>query len=434
MRSLRFLRNIRLGVSSLLLHKLRSVLTMLGVVFGVGSVIAMLAVGEGFGRHTLEQFERLGSKIILIDSIKPEQEEQTSGTSSRIAIYGLKYDDARRIAETIPDVQRVVPVRIMDRRDAWLGSRNMKLRVVGTTADWFELVRRPVLAGRMLMRRDVDNFAKVCVLTERGARKLLANKHTIGQQVDIAGNVYRVIGIVRSTGGRISASLNDMDTQSAGIQLPDRQIDAYIPISVCRENFGERDVQFESGSFSAEQVELHQIIVEAAQTERVPAAARAVQAMLRHFHNQEDYIINVPLDLLRRMEQTKRMTTIVLGSIAGISLLVGGIGIMNIMLASVTEWTREIGIRRAIGAKRRQIIGQFLTETVVLTTSGGVIGLALGPAFAVLIRQVSNMPTSVPMYSVVLSLGISLAVGIFFGLYPAIRAARLDPIVALRHE
>jgi putative ABC transport system permease protein len=203
---------------------------------------------------------------------------------------------------------------------------------------------------------------------------------------------------------------------------------------VAKERFGDNTFQQSAGSQIREKVELHQILLQVDKVENVEATADAVERVLRQFHPKTDYRMSVPLALLRQAEASKRMWNLVLGSIAGISLLVGGIGIMNIMLASVTERTREIGIRRAIGAKRRQIIGQFLIETVVLSTIGGLIGTGVGFALPWLITIFSGMPTVVPFWSVALSLGISVGVGIIFGLYPAIRAAKLDPIEALRHE
>jgi len=193
-------------------------------------------------------------------------------------------------------------------------------------------------------------------------------------------------------------------------------------------------VRHAQGSREMELVELHRILVEVDSADRVETAASAIEAMLQRFHRKPDYRISVPLALLRQAEATKRTFNIVLGSIAGISLLVGGIGIMNIMLASVTERTREIGIRRAIGARRRQIIGQFLIETVVLSGGGGLLGIGVGLLIPKLISRFSGMPTIVPLYSLALSFGISVAIGIVFGLYPAWRAAQLDPISALRHE
>jgi putative ABC transport system permease protein len=280
-----------------------------------------------------------------------------------------------------------------------------------------------MIAGRVLATRDVTDRGNVVVLTEHGARKLLAIRGTIGQSVRLGSDYFEVIGIVRSASGA-----------GSGIQTPDQDIDAYIPINVARERFGDIFSQRSSGTQTREMVELHQIIVEVDALENVEKMAASIEAMLKRFHKKEDYRMSVPLALLREAEATKRRFNIVLGSIAGISLLVGGIGIMNIMLASVTERTREIGVRRAIGAKKRQIIRQFLIETVVLSMIGGLIGMAIGLIIPWSITAFAGMPTIVTPESLALALGISMGVGVVFGLYPAVRAANLDPIVALRHE
>lgn len=426
MHQVRLVRNIILGIKNLLLHKLRSFLTVLGVVFGVGSVIAMLSVGEGASRQALDQIRRLGSNIIILTSIKPTEDEVAAVRRSHMSIYGLEYDDELRIKETMPAVERTVPVKLI-RKEGRLGERSLELRLVGTTPAWFELVNRDVIVGRVLSQRDFDRHGSVCVLTEYGARRLLATEHTVGQPIRISANYFEIIGIVRS------------EQDGGAIQTPDQNVDAYIPLNVAREFYGDTVFRRSTGSMEHELVELHQILVQVKEgphssTELVEPTAVAIKAMLERNHKKKDYRISVPLTLLRQAEQTKRTFNIVLGSIAGISLLVGGIGIMNIMLASVTERTREIGIRRAVGAKQRQIIGQFLAETVVLSSVGGIIGIGIGMLFPWLITRFSGMPTIVPSYSVVLSLGISVGVGLIFGLYPAVRAAKLDPIVALRHE
>ena len=422
MRMLRMTRNIRLGIKNLLLHKLRSLLTMLGVVFGVGSVVAMLAVGEGASKEALEHIRKLGSHNIIITSIMPVEDESQSTVHSHLSIYGLLYEDEHRIRESFAAVERTVPVKLV-RKSGRLGELAMELRVVGTVPAWFDLVQRSVVAGRILEERDMERHANVVVLTEYGARRLLAGQHTIGQTLNIGGDTFVVVGIVQSE-----------DTQAGGIQTPDREVDAYIPINTARERFGDYIVRRTSGSRSRERVELHQLIVQVRSIDDVEQVANGIEHMLHQFHNKIDFTLSVPLALLRQAEATKRTFNIVLGSIAGISLLVGGIGIMNIMLASVTERTREIGIRRAIGAKRRQIVGQFLIETVVLSTLGGLIGVGMGMIIPRLVTYFAGMHTVVTAHSILLAVGISMLVGIVFGLYPAARAANLDPIVALRHE
>ncbi len=418
----RIARDIVLGVENLLLHRTRSVLTMLGVVFGVSSVVAMLSVGEGASTEALARIRRLGSDNIIISSMRSAQEQQAASQRSFMSIYGLTYADYARIVSSCGNVRQTAPAKLI-RKDARLLERTMELRVVGTTSEWFQLVRRPVLAGRVIRPFDEERQAPVAVLTEFGARKLLAAANTIGQLVFIGGDSFEVIGIVKNESG-----------QAGNIQVPDQDVDVYIPLEVAIGYFGDVYTKYSSGSRVRERVELHQIIVQVEDVARVESTATAVESMLETFHRKDDYVVSVPLALLKQAKATKRTFNIVLGSIAGISLLVGGIGIMNIMLASVTERTREIGIRRAIGAKRRQITYQFLIEAVVLSTIGGLIGLGLGVLIPTLITYFSGMPTVLTANGLVLPLFISMAVGIIFGLYPAMHAARVDPIIALRHQ
>ncbi|MFC1816694.1 ABC transporter permease [Thermodesulfobacteriota bacterium] len=422
MRYAKFTRSVLLGIENLLLHKMRSFLTMLGVVFGVGSVVAMLSVGEGASKQALEQIHKLGSNNIIITASKSVEDVSSSTQQVRMSIYGLTYEDQNRLAETLNTVKKTVPAKLI-RKEAFLGKRRLELRVVGTTPAWFDLVQREILAGRVLFPFDMEQRSPVAVLTEYGARRLLATQNTIGQTLRIGGDAFRIVGIITSEGG-----------EAGNIQLPDQQVDAYIPINVAQTYFGDISFHITSGSVEREMVELHQIIVQVDQSENVEATARVIEDTLKRFHKKKDYIVSVPLALLKQAEATKRTFNIVLGSIACISLLVGGIGIMNIMLASVTERTREIGIRRAIGAKRKQIITQFLIETVVLSTIGGIVGISLGVLTPVLITYFSGMPTVITPLSIMLPLFISAGIGIIFGLYPAVRAANVDPIIALRHE
>jgi len=422
MRQTRIARNIWLGIENLLLHKLRSFLTMLGVVFGVGSVVAMLSVGEGASKEALEQIRKLGSNNIIISSKKSAEEEATSTEHSHMSIYGLTYEDYRRIATSFSHIQQTAPVKLT-RKDSRVRERAMELRIVGTTPEWFKLVPREILAGRVLLDSDQQNQAPVAVLTEFGARKILATESTIGRTVRIGSDQFEIIGIVKSESG-----------QAGNIQIPDQEVDAYIPIEVARQYFGDIFTKRTSGGDEREMVELHQVIVQVDDPKKVEAVAAGIERMLGTFHKKQDYTVSVPLALLKQAEAMKRRFNIVLGSIAGISLLVGGIGIMNIMLASVTERTREIGIRRAIGAKRRQIVYQFLIETVVLSTMGGLIGLGMGTLIPFLITYFSGMITLITLKGILVPLLISMTIGILFGLYPAVHAAKVDPIVALRHE
>ena len=418
---IRIVRNIALGLENLLLHKLRSSLTMLGIVFGVGSVIAMLSVGEGASEDALNRIRKLGSRHILVHSIKPV-EDVLDTQRKRTLKYGLTYDDAQRIRKGFDTVTRMAPVKRV-RKSARIGRNVAEVRLVGVTPDWFQLVKRPIIAGRLLDEHDGQDHNVVAVLTESVARRMLSLHGTIGERILIDGHVYEIVGIVRSE-----------EADAGGIRTPDTDDDVYVPLEVLRSRYGDVDASAKAGEFRREEVELHTCIVEVDRDEDVERTAAGIKHMLRRTHKQEDYRISVPLALLRQARETKRTFNIVLGSIACISLLVGGIGIMNIMLASVTERTREIGIRRAVGATRRQIVIQFLTETIVLSSTGGVVGIALGIAIPWMITHLAGLPTIITAWSVLLSLFISVGIGLVFGIYPAARAAHLDPIRALRHE
>jgi putative ABC transport system permease protein len=412
---------IRLGLADVWRHKTRSLLTMLGMVFGVASVIAMLAVGEGASQQALDSIKRLGSQNILLSSEKPPESNSSSAGRSKLAMYGLLYEDERRIRETVPEVLLTVPARMV-RRNTRFGDRQMELRVVETEPTWFEVVNRPLLAGRVLRQHDLLSNANVCVLTELGVRRLLAAEEMVGQLIRIGSGTFEVVGIVKNAEG-------------GSVQAPDSEADVYIPMSTGKKLFGDTTIRYTtSGTPEGERIELGQIIVKMSSTEAVEAGSRAIEAMLTRFHKRKDYKIDVPLTLLREAERTKKTFNVVLGAIAGISLLVGGIGIMNIMLASVTERTKEIGIRRAIGARKSLIVVQFLINTCVLSVVGGGMGIIVGVAIPMLITLSTDMPTVIQPYSLVLAFGISAGIGILFGLYPAMRAAALDPIEALRHE
>jgi putative ABC transport system permease protein len=416
---------VQLGSKSLLLHKLRSLLTVLGIVFGVSSVIAMLSIGEGAKWEQEQEIKRLGSTNIILRSVKPPQDRTESPANQRIIEYGLTYMDMESIARTISTVEGAVPAR-MTRQEARYHDRAIDTRVVGTIPAFLGAVNARVAEGRFLHPLDDDTGETVCVLGAAVRDKLFLVDDPIGKYVRIKSNYYRVVGVMEPAGGATGTG--------GAVAAEDRNRDVYIPLRTFRNTEGEVLVKITSGSMEMERVELHQIIVKVSVLDHVLPVANSVRAFLEGAHSKPDFEVVVPLELLEQARRTQRVFQIVLGSIAAISLLVGGIGIMNIMLASVTERTREIGIRRALGAKRKDIVIQFLVETVVLSTSGGLFGLVLGIAIPVIVQETAGMRTIVTMSSLLLSFGISVSVGMIFGIYPARRAALLDPIEALRHE
>ncbi len=425
---LRLRRAVRLGIKSLWLHKLRSLLTVLGIVFGVCSVIAMLAIGEGASFEAQEQIKNLGSQNIILRSVKPPEEQKVSdkGNQSYVLQYGLTYLDLQRIRSTIPGVTVVVPGRIM-REYVWNISRRIDCEIVGTVPWYPQMRNHRVARGRFFSDNEMDDKANVCVIGGEMVKALFPLDSPLGKQVRVGGDYYEVIGVMEPTGKGVQTDDTQDDTRAAADRM-------FIPLETAKTRYGEILRKVRSGSFEQERVQLHEVTVKVATSEQVPPVADAIKEVMERNHKKKDYRIVVPLELLKRAERTKQIFNIVLGSIAAISLLVGGIGIMNIMLASVTERTREIGIRRALGAKRRDIITQFLVETVLLSGAGGVMGVLLGITIPWFVSHFAGMKTIVTFWSPIVAFSISALVGVVFGIYPALRAAQMDPVEALRHE
>ncbi|NIA12862.1 MAG: FtsX-like permease family protein [Nitrospiraceae bacterium] len=423
-------RTIRMGFRSLWTHRLRSLLTVLGIVFGVASVIAMLAVGEGASYEAQEQIRRLGSNNIILRSLKPPEEDKVSTTRSFVVEYGLTYADIERIRATIPGVQVIVPARI--KRDyVWRIARRVDCDILGTVPWYAELHDVTMQQGRYFTTSEMKRSLNVCVLDSAMAYELFPLDPAVGGSVRVGREYYRVIGVMkpetRQADEAAAQGGSNGGSTSASYQM-------YIPLTAAKNRFGETLLKRRSGSIEAEKVELHQATVRVSRQEDVVETAAIIADLLDRVRKKKDYEIVVPLELLRQAERTKQIFNVVLGSIAAISLLVGGIGIMNIMLATVTERTREIGIRRALGAKRHDIVVQFLIETVILSCSGGLVGVVLGVSVPLLIERFANMVTIITPWSPPLAFSISALVGTVFGIYPAVRAARMDPVEALRHE
>lgn len=456
----RWVRVIKMGFKSLWLHRLRSLLTMLGIVFGVASVIAMLAVGEGASQVAQEQIRRLGSKNIIVQSVKPPMEQKITADRSRAIEYGITREDATRIRSSIPDVEVIVPNRII-RDVVWNTIWRIDGQIIGTVSWYPEIKQLRMIEGRYFTELEMEKVRNVCVLSLNTLEKLFPNGSPVGKSVRIGSDYYRVIGIIEDEGsmGNLQQTQNlMMSTQSQNIPQtkngsgpPNKQgrdneserkgqmgtppqYKIYIPITAAQKRFGETLVRRSAGTVETEKVEFHEVIVMVDSEDRVEEIARIVDEILKRYHKQKDYEIVVPLELLRQAERTKQIFNLVLGTIASISLLVGGIGIMNIMLATVTERTREIGIRRALGARKRDIILQFLIETVILSGVGGLLGIGLGLFIPYLITYFASMPTIIRLWSPIIAFGISAGIGIIFGIYPALRAANMDPVEALRHE
>jgi putative ABC transport system permease protein len=422
-----------LGIKSLWLHRLRSVLATLGVILGVSSVIAMLAIGEGASQHAQEQIDRLGSRNIIIKTIKPI-EDREAGSSRGVPRYGITYDDAECFGHRIPNVKIVVPIRRLSEYALYLHDK-MAVEVVGTTPKFRQLSPTIMQAGRFINPMDLLYKQGICVIDDSIIKQLFVLENPMGKDIKIGRNFYKVVGIIKGTtfesvdfmeGNRGSANADQGGANMGRI---------YIPLSTAQERFGDiSSAGITINGLSGEFVELHEIVVNLVDIEDVLPTRAILENLLRESHKKADYEIIVPLELLKEAERTKFIFSAVLGSIAAISLVVGGIGIMNIMLATISERTREIGIRRALGARKQDIITQFLSETLLLTLTGGLLGICLGCVIPVIVTRSGKMPTVITGESLVLAFGISVTAGILFGLYPACRAAGMDPIESLRHE
>jgi putative ABC transport system permease protein len=454
---LRYFHDIEIAVESIVSNKLKSMLTALGIIFGVGAVIAMLAIGTGAQQEILEQMEMVGVNNIVISPLIQESSSGDDGErEQRKFSRGLSMLDVEAIRETLPSVRRISP-EISFNSTATMGGARQTAKLVGIANDYFDLYNLPLADGTFFNDYHEEHGITVCVIGANIRAKFFSKVDPIGQYIKINGIWLRVIGVLRKT----NVSLTGFE--EAGVNVYNDNI--YIPIHTMLLRFQNRalvntrqssDVStavqmlggggmmmmrtMSSGSDAAASTEtnynqLDRIVVQVDETEHIQPTTEILSRMLLRRHSGvKDFEITVPELLLKQQQRTKDIFNIVLGAIAGISLLVGGIGIMNIMFASVMERIKEIGTRMAIGAKKMDIVVQFLSEAVLISVSGGFIGIFLGVVMAKLIEQIAGITTIVSFLSVFIAFGVSAAIGVIFGYSPAKRASEKDPIESLRYE
>jgi putative ABC transport system permease protein len=394
----------RLGLRGLLLHKLRSALSILGVVFGVAAVVAMSSVGEGARREALDQLGALGMDSLTLRARRPAAARSPGA---------LRLRDAESLARVVPHVVATAPVREADLA-AEAGGRRADAIAVGTTPDYVLAARLGIAAGRFLAPLDLRDEKRVAVLGASVAAALFPFGSACGERILLGGDWFQVVGVLQ---GRSSAR-----GRTTAIRTRDVNRAVFVPLPALDRGADPRPDGVD------------EIVMRVDDPRQVTAAAEAAKALVERTGGGAPFDVVVPREILRARERTQRIFNVVTGAIAAISLLVGGIGIMNIMLASVAERTREVGIRRALGATQRDVAAQFLAESSLLTTAGGLLGALVGATGATLIQQLAGWPTALSPMMLILALLTAVAVGVGFGSYPAWLAARLAPMDALRHE
>lgn len=409
--------NVKIGFLELRSNKLGSFLTMLGVIFGVAAVIASVAIGEGAKRQAMEQVSQLGITNIRIKPVELDGQELV--TASQRNPKGLAESDIEAIQANCPFVKDVAPVRTVEQKPIFQGSL-VNATVLAVSSAYRTVMNVEPAQGRFIADMDIDKAQRVCVIGAEIYQTVFGNRpwqEVENSRIQIDDSMYTVIGVMEDK--RLASA------RSSAIDIRNVNRDIYLPVSVVNTRFVPEEGQHQ----------LSELVIQVASRNDVKQAAELIEKVLNRTHSGvKDFEMVIPLDLLRQAQATQRRFNMVLGAIAAISLLVGGIGIMNIMLASVTQRTREIGIRRALGATRRDILTQFLMEAVILSLTGGVIGIVAGLILGGVISHYAGWSTVFSIEAIVLSVLVAAGVGVVAGLIPARRAAGLHPIEALRYE
>ncbi|MDN4166754.1 ABC transporter permease [Cytophagales bacterium LB-30] len=437
--------NLQIALQAVIANKLRSLLTALGIIFGVAAVIAMLAIGNGAQQEILDQIKLVGVNNIVIEPIIEQKEEKLeeagSGKDKGKFTPGLTLDDAESIAEIVPGISAISPEIVKDTYVVKDGIRR-SAKLVGVEPSYFNLSNFDLSQGKGFNEEQLKKGLPVCIIGKSIKTRFFSKEDPIGKYIKCGPHWLQVIGVLEE---RLVSQKN---IESLGIR--DYNMDVYTPLKTMLIRYENRALVTQSmlqkaasnnGEDKTQNTkpsnyhQLDRLVVQVSETEKINATVEVIANMLnRRHYGVVDFQVTVPELLLKQQQRTKNIFNIVLGAIAGISLVVGGIGIMNIMLASVMERIKEIGLRLAIGAKKADIIMQFMFEAVMISITGGVVGVILGVSIAILISSVAEIPTIISFSSIVISFGVAATVGLIFGITPARRAASQDPITSLRYE
>ena len=446
----RYFHDVVIAVEAILANKVKSMLTALGIMFGVAAVISMLAIGKGAQQEVLEQIKLVGVNNIIVTPsaqslLAPEAQNQENGEGRQRFSRGLTLLDAESIKNTIPSVKSISPVISLSTYAIQQG-KNFPVVLEGVSSDYFQILNISLAQGGIFSEEQSNKGIAVCIIGDNIRQRFFNQSDPIGQQIKCGQVWLKVIGVAERRDFTASAS------DEMGISSTDNKI--FVPTQTMLLRFKDRSrvspevlqgLAIAGGGMASGNTDesaqtrksntnqLDKIIVQVAETDQLSATAEVVKRMLLRRHSEiYDFEVTVPELLLKQQQKTNDIFNIVLGAIAGISLIVGGIGIMNIMLASVWERIREIGTRQAIGASRKDIIVQFLSESTLISISGGIVGIILGVLLAFIIEKTAGIKTIISFVSVLVAFGVSATVGIVFGYIPAKNAASQDPVESLR--
>jgi putative ABC transport system permease protein len=450
----RLLANLLIAIDAVIANRIRSLLTALGIIFGVAAVIAMLAIGNGAQQEILNQIKLVGVNNIVIKPIIEQKDEKVNekvGKKEKKKFSpGLTVRDVQSIHETIPTLTQVSPEIILDTYVIRNGFRR-SAKLVGVDPAYFTIYDFQLSDGALFSEEQRRTGSPVCIIGSALKSRFFPKENPVGKTMKVGTHWLTIIGVLKER------TVSQASINKLGIR--DFNMDVYAPLQTVLVRYRNRDLvttegirlaamrsqgnsngnaQNASTENEQEKKNYHQLdrlVLQVDQTQKLQATAEIISRMLKRRHyDVVDYEIEIPELLLKQQQRTNDIFNYVLGAIAGISLLVGGIGIMNIMLASVLERIKEIGLRLAIGARKSDVVQQFLFEAVMISVSGGIIGVVLGVVFAYLVSSFANIPTIISFTSIVLSFGVAATVGLIFGIAPARKAAQQDPIASLRYE